>query len=72
MSMSNKLEAAKVLQVTSLEELTKALEEASAKNLAILPGSQRDLPKDAAKQLKGKTGLFLDLSKMDHVLEHCL
>ncbi|MBX9770500.1 MAG: FAD-binding oxidoreductase [Candidatus Obscuribacterales bacterium] len=72
MSMSNKLEAAKVLQVTSLEELTKALEEASAKNLAILPGSQRDLPKDAAKQLKGKTCLFLDLSKMDHVLEHCL
>ncbi len=71
MSMSNKLEAVRVLQIASQEELTKALKEAAVNNVAILPGLERSLPQEAESKLKNRSCVFLDLSKMDKVLEHC-
>lgn len=67
-NMSKGLQAVKTLPVSSIEELTKLLREACAGgNTSILPGMERPLPKDSQGL---KQAIFLDLSKMDKVIEH--
>lgn len=68
--MAKELETIRDFETGTKEELTKFLRDASANGEVILPGRRRQLPKHA--NCAGKAVVFIDLKKMDAVLEHCL
>ncbi len=70
--MSKELETVKDFQIATQDELSKVLRDAAEHNLAIVPGLRRKLPKDVQAKHGSREFSFLNLSKMDKVLEHCL
>ncbi len=65
--MSTGLEAQKVLEVATQEELLTLLPKACSDKLAIVPGRKRQLPKEATQ----REVAFIDPSAMKRVIEHC-
>lgn len=70
--MSKELETVKDFPIATHDELSKVLRSAAERNAAIVPGIRRKLPKDVQAKHGNREFAFLDLSKMDKVLEHCL
>ncbi|MBX9880080.1 MAG: FAD-binding oxidoreductase [Candidatus Obscuribacterales bacterium] len=70
--MSKELETVKDYQIATQDELSKVLRDAGEHNLAIVPGIRRKLPKAIQAKQSSREFAFLNLSKMDKVLEHCL
>jgi glycolate oxidase FAD binding subunit len=69
--MSKELAAVRVVKVSSQEDLAELLRESTANNWAVFPGWERQLP-SAQAPLQNKSVVFVDLSSMNQVLEHCL